>query len=253
MTDINQWRRMIQPARVRTPAVEPEDAALLSPTTPRRGLKPKFPSYFTQHAALSGPSKTDLVSDEDVFNQNAWYSLWSSDDPAPNPDAEKLMETVMCKLLAEPYCALDPRFNSMLMQIFESYRCLKDDKERLQLEVDHETEKRDALERALHHASQQWETEKQDYKAEVKRLELILAKGKRGLAEVTLARQDSLIRHGKQQSMGNDETMETIFEFLEKSKREWGSQRGKAVVAYTDGCDTDITQQQCEDDRPQLT
>lgn len=236
MTDINQWRRMIQPSsRAKTPAIESEDGSMLSgsmlsPTTPRKGLRPKLSSYLSQHTLLPGPSKTDLSLDEDVFNQTTWYPLWSNDDPAPSPDAEKLMDTVMCKLLADPYRALDPRFNSMLMHIFESYRRLKDDKENLHLELVQECEKREALQQALHHASEQWEIEKQDYKAEVKRLELILAKGKRGLAEVTLARQDSIIRHRKQQSMGDD-TMETIFEFLEKTKRfedrQWSSQRGE--------------------------
>ena len=86
------------------------------------------------------------------------------------------------------------------------------------------------MEHALHHSSQQWQQERQDYKAEVKRLELLLAKGKRGLAEVTLARQDSILRHGKQRSLSGDDTLETIFEFLEKTKRyedsAWSSQRG---------------------------
>lgn len=187
-------------------------------------------SYFTQHATVPGPSQTDLASEDDLFRRNAWYPKWSDHSSSPGPDAERLMDSIMCKLLAEPYRPLDSRFNSMLMQIFECYRHLKDDKDRLDKQLEQETEKQNALELALHHASQQWEAEKQDYKAEVKRLELILAKGKRGLAEVTLARQDSAVRHGKHCSKGNDDTMETIFEFLEKTKRyedrAWSSQRG---------------------------
>ena len=230
MTDINQWRRMIQPTRVRTPAVEPEDGSLLSPTTPRKGTRPKLASYFTQHATVPGPSKTDLDSTEDLFGRNAWYPQWSEDSSTPGPDVERLMDSIMCRLLTEPYRPLDQRFNSMLMQIFESYRHLKDDKDQLHQLLEQETEKRNALEHALHHASQQWESEKHDYKAEVKRLELILAKGKRGLTEVTLARQDSVIRHGKHHSKGYDDSLETIFEFLQKTKRyedrAWSSQRG---------------------------
>ena len=230
MTDIHQWRRMIQPARVRTPAVEPDEGSLLSPTTPRKGLKPKLSSYFSQNTTLSGPSKTDVVSEEDVFAQTSWYTSWSANGSAQSPDVERLIESVMCKLLADPYRPLDSRFNSMLMQIFEGYRHLRDEKNRLQLQLQQEAEKRDALEQALHDASDQWEVERQDYKAEVKRLELILAQGKRGLAEVTLVRQDSVLRHGKQHSIGNDDTLETIFEFLEKTKRyedrAWSSQRG---------------------------
>ena len=140
----------------------------------------------------------------------------------------------MCKLLAEPYRPLDSRFNTMLMQIFEGYRHLKDEKDRIGLQHLQETEKRDAFEQALHHASQQWEVERQEYKAEVKRLELILAQGKRGLAEVTLARQDSMLRRSKQYSVGNDDSLETIFEFLEKTKRyedrAWSSQRGMLLM-----------------------
>jgi hypothetical protein len=167
---------------------------------------------------------------EDLFGRTAWYPQWSEHDSTSGPDVERLMDSFMCRLLAEPYCPLDPRFNSMLMQVFESYRYLKNDKDRLYQQLEQETEKRNALEHALHHASRQWETEKQDYKAEVKRLELLLAKGKRGLAEVTLARQNSVVRHGKHYIKGNDDTMETILEFLEKTKRyedrTWSSQRG---------------------------
>ena len=230
MTDIQQWRRMIQPARVRTPAVEIEEPEpVQSPTTPRRGLKPKLSSYFTQHTNLSGVSKTDTALEDDWFSTK--LPSWSADDPVPSPDANNLIEAIMCRLLSEPYRALDQRFNGMLMQIFESYQNLKEEKQRLLLEAQQEADRRLATEETLHRAKEEWDQEKQDYKAEVKRLELLLAKGsKRGLAEVTLARQDSVLRRGKQRKLSEDEPKETILEFLEKTKRyedkAWSSQRG---------------------------
>lgn len=230
MTDIQQWRRMIQPARVRIPAVESEDTdSVLSPTTPRKGLKPKLSSYFTQHSNLSVPSKTDLAFDEDLFGPN--FPKWPTDEPAPSPEADHLIEAIMCRLLADPYRSLDTRFNGMLMQVFESYRNINDEKLLLLSEIQQEAGRLQATEHALRRAKEEWDQERRDYKAEVKRLELLLAKGsKHGLAEVTLARQDSVLRRGKQRNPSGDETLETIFEFLEKTKRyedrAWSSQRG---------------------------
>ena len=228
MTDIHQWRRMIQPVRARTPAIEVEDSdSVVSPTTPRRGLRPKLSSYFTQHDASAAPSKTDLAFEEDLFSPTV--PSCPSNEPAPSPHAEKLIDAVMCRLLADPYRGLDPRFNGMLMQIFESFRYLTDEKHELLLKLQQETDRGRAMETALQHSSRQWDREKHDYKAEVKRLELILAQGKRGLAEVTIARQDSVLRRGKASLSGD--TLETIFEFLEKTKRyedrAWSSQRGE--------------------------
>ena len=88
----------------------------------------------------------------------------------------------------------------------------------------------------MHASAQQWERDKGEYKAEVKRLELLLAKGERGLAEVTLARQDSVLLRGQrhQGKPRDDTTLETIFEFLERTSqyedKVWGSQRGKVAA-----------------------
>ena len=90
----------------------------------------------------------------------------------------------------------------------------------------------------MHDSARHWDTERQQYKAQVKRLELVLAKGNRGLAEVTLARQDSVLRHDRsnRNNVNSDKTLETILEFLERSKRYedkmWSSQRGKKATPF---------------------
>lgn len=234
MTDIHQWRRMIQPTRTRTPAVDTDESeGFLSPTTPRKGLRPKLSSYFSQHAASAGPSKTDLQFGNDLFSTD--LPSWSVDDLAPNPDAERLIDSVMSRLLANPYKSLDIRFNGVLLEIFECYRNINDARKRLQSDLQQEAGRRSTVERAMHDSAQQWDREKQEYKAEVKRLELLLSEGERGLAEVTLARQDSVLRHGQRHrsETRSDKALETIFEFLERTKRYedkmWSSQRGETA------------------------
>ena len=235
MTDINQWRRGL-PARARTPALEfvehDNDTRSASvPPTPRRGLRPKLSSYFTQ----AGPSKTDLSIYEDAGSP---LPSWDPGNSFPSPNADGLMESIMCRLMSKPYEPLEPRFNGMLLQIFEEFRNLKDEKESLKAQLALERDGRYDDKQEISKLEAKFDEERMEWKAEVKRLELLLAKGKRGLAEVTKARQDSVIRRRREQlADSSDEAgskkKETIVEFLQKSKRfedkAWRSQRGKSA------------------------
>ncbi|EMF08840.1 uncharacterized protein SEPMUDRAFT_27346, partial [Sphaerulina musiva SO2202] len=113
------------------------------------------------------------------------------------------------------------------MMIFESYGQLLEEKAQVQQRQDADAATIRALVAKLDEAEAEWNEEKFDFKDEVKRLEVLLAKeSKRGMAEVTLARQDSKLRH--RMSRGFDKK-ETIFEFLEKSNLRddrYHSQRG---------------------------
>lgn len=136
--------------------------------------------------------------------------------------------------MSDPYETLDPRFNGALLQIFEAYRDLEDQQALLKKQVSEEGDARSVERSAMQHAEAKWEEERQTYKAEVKRLELVIARGKRGVAEVALVRQDSLLHRRQQMTTPEDEDdgKETVFEFLEKTKRfedpSWSSQRGKS-------------------------
>lgn len=220
---------MIQPARSRTPAADTDDSeGVLSP---RKGLKPKLSSYFTQQNPSSLPSRTVSTVTNNAFHQN--FPSWSNDEPIPDPDVNKLVDSLMSRLLAEPYYGLDSRFNGTLLQIFECFRTNQDDKDKLQLLLHQEIDRRSSLERAMHDSAQKWSRQREEFQAEIRRLELIIAKGERGLAEVTLARQDSLLRYGQRirNNITADKTLETVFEFLERTRRledeRWSSQRGK--------------------------
>lgn len=103
--------------------------------------------------------------------------------------------------------------------------------------ITEEVESRLAERSATQQAEILWEDERRTFKAEVKRLELVIAKGKRGVAEVALVRQDSLIRRRRQATTPDDEDdgKETVFEFLEKTNRfedpSWSGQRGTMTHA----------------------
>ncbi|KAL1583224.1 hypothetical protein WHR41_07830 [Cladosporium halotolerans] len=242
MSDIPQWRLKIPPSRSRTPMLESPEidqgmrppSALAGPSTrpptPKRGLRPKLSSYLSQSAPFGAASKEPEPFFADHLTPS--FPSWAVEDTFPNTSAEQLIHAVMCRLMARPYESLESRFNGSLLQIFEAYRQLADERDRLEKRLAEEVDGRSADRSAMQKAERRWEDEKETYKAEVKRLELVIAKGKRGVAEVALVRQDSLIR-GRKMMAGNhddeDDGKETVFEFLEKTKmfepKDWSGQR----------------------------
>lgn len=237
MADIQQWRRKIhngmQPARSRTPAQttpvldtdQYED--YFSVPSPRRRLKPKLSSYFTH------TSKTSL---QDELAVTADLPTWPPDELYPSPQPEIVMDALMCRIMSSPLDRLDASHNSSLMLIFEAYMKLKDENEQLHSQMQMETRSTEAIIAKFNMAEKDWEDDRQGYKNEIKRLEVLLAKlSRRGVAEVTLARQDSRF-HGRE---GLDRK-ETVFEFLEKTKRydpdqSWSSQRGMLILILNTG------------------
>lgn len=194
MTDIPQWRRKIPTARSRTPLLPdsehesrpPSSFAAAHPPTPKRGLRPKLSSYLSHNGPFGTVTKTepDLALEELATPK---FPSWAVEDPFPNPSADQLINSLMCRLMSGPYDVLDARFNGTLLQIFEAYRRVIDEKDRLAERLDKEADDRFAERYALQHAERNWEEEIEMHKTEVKRLELIIAQGKRGVADVALA------------------------------------------------------------------
>ncbi|KAK1070535.1 hypothetical protein LTR48_009467, partial [Friedmanniomyces endolithicus] len=82
----------------------------------------------------------------------------------------------MCRLMTEPYSSLDPRFNGMLLHICESYRNVRDCKQQMEEQLDDAMQGKKSLLYRLQQAQKQMSEQRQEYKAEIKRLELLLAK-----------------------------------------------------------------------------
>lgn len=222
MADIQQWRKKIQPSKARTP-LEPDDIAesSLQTATPKRCLKKKVSSYFD----LGQNTKSSSFHEEAATSH---LPAWPVEDLYPDLKAEDDMDSVMCVLMSRPHSGLDVRYNSPLMRIFEGYRKAKEEKLVLEQKLQEATDATQSVVSQYNMAQKDWEDKKQDYKDEIKRLEVLLAKSStRCLAEVTLARQESKLRSHK---FGDGDHKETIFEFLEKtnrySSRFYDNQRG---------------------------
>lgn len=240
MADIQQWRRKIQPARSRTPATlhEIDDFEDHISTTPKKRIKPKLSAYFGNNVKPTVQEEVATVDD---------FPSWPPDQVYPDPKPEELVNAMMCRIMSSPYQALETCHHSSLMMIFESYGHLLEEKAQVQQRQDADAATIQALVAKLDEAEAEWNEEKLDFKDEVKRLEVLLAKeSKRGMAEVTLARQDSKLRH--RMSRGIDKK-ETIFEFLEKSNLRddrYHSQRAimKPMLLSVNDKDKQTSQQQ---------
>ena len=224
---------MIHTTRARTPANENDDGdASFPPHTSRKGLMPKFSAYFNQNVHFGGNEKWSIRQGEGIFQPT--LPTWPAETPYPSPEAERLIESIMCRVLAQPHEGLEAQFNGMLLRIFESYRTVQEEAQNMRTKVDHEVTRSNAIERAMKLSTQHWEIERQGYKAEIKRLELIIASRGGGLADVAMARQYSVLPHRRGRDVratDDDPTQDTMFHYVEKSKHHeaplWCSQRGR--------------------------
>lgn len=249
MAEIQQWRRKIPTARSRTPlpdSLDPEidsrpatalGTAPTQPPTPKRGLRPKLSSYLSHNGPFGSsakPQEVELALEDTQLD----FPSWPVREPFPIPNPERLIDSIMCRLLSSPYEPLEPRFNGILLQIFEAFRTLADERDQAQTHLAEEIAHRSSDKGIMQYAEAKWRDERQAYRAEVKRLELIIAKGKRGVADVALARQDSVIRNRRATASPEPENggdgKETVLEFLEKTKRfedpAWSGQRGNCCA-----------------------
>ncbi|KAJ8108188.1 hypothetical protein OPT61_g8345 [Boeremia exigua] len=191
------WRKTIAASRPTTPMTPapstptPEDvedtkSERSEASTPRQESKPKLTRYtslFATHKQESpGPIFSEPWSVEAVPN---YEDPWSYVDPIV------IMESIhshMCKNYMVP---IPLQYTSGLFQIFDDYRKLRWNKEHL------ETREQEAIEQ-LHKVTGQWRHSEELYEAEIRRLELLIARGTTGMSGLMQARQGTLVGHGHQ-------------------------------------------------------
>lgn len=241
MTDISQWRRRLPPLRIPANPNEHHDRESTgdtsrSPVTPKKKLKPKISSYFSHHQ-----SSLHHVKSEPNFVAIGSLSSAQSSPIVEHvfrmphqPEAEQLMESLARRLMTDHARSLQPSDGSSILAIIEAYRHLLDKNVKLQqLAHDEKLLKRHA-EVELLRAQQSWTDEREEYKAEVKRLELLISKGSSGVAGVIQSRQNSVLRKRTnatnrtnrttrskvtvEEPVDVDDDKETVFEFLERTR-----------------------------------
>ncbi|KAK7719305.1 hypothetical protein SLS57_005804 [Botryosphaeria dothidea] len=171
MADIQSWmRKTIQPVRTRTPTIPLtsderrgtiDTSSLSESSTPQRrpGPRKKISTYFSK------PTK----SPEDTITE-----IWSSGTSADNvsaPDITMMVDAIFIKLCNRPFDGLPAQMNSSILHIIEAYRGLSFEKEHVDDQLKETAGRLEEVEKT-------WENEELAFRAEIKRLELIIARGK---------------------------------------------------------------------------
>lgn len=115
-----------------------------------------------------------------------------------NPNTDQLAETLKVVIMTHGCCEPVPvHYNSCILHVLEAYHDMR-------LELGSKTREledaRGEIELATSELKEKnllWEQKEIDYKAEIKKLEVILAGGQRGLELVTLARSNSALHREK--------------------------------------------------------
>ncbi|KAI4715297.1 hypothetical protein E4T48_08520 [Aureobasidium sp. EXF-10727] len=232
MADVHQWRRRIQPGFSHTllpvgeqDETEPEITSGFGSS--RKKVRPKISSYFSHRGPSTSHGRSAIWSaDQRTTFKETISSPHQTWPEGCEPDPDQIMDSIMRTLIAEPYRPLDVKHNSPLLVIFEGFRNLRDENASLVRKLKYEVETRYASHHELELERQTWQQEREEYQAEVKRLELIISKDKEGVAEVMRARQGSLLRKEHRRrtassaNTSRDDHRETVFEFLERTRVE---------------------------------
>jgi hypothetical protein len=208
MTDIHAWRKRIQPTRSKTLIVEDtgdrhtEHGSTSDIPIPRR--RPKLSKYISNYLAITTPVKPE------GFSRNFWDTLGEPIIYEPKVDSLQVLESISSTLIDSPHKNLPIQQNSSLLHLLEDYRGLRLEKDKIE----------ELLKQTLDgfkEAEERWTTEEAEYRAEIRRLELIIARGKQGMTELIRTREHSVIKRKRTHHKSpSDEKLETAYEFLSR-------------------------------------
>lgn len=141
------------------------------------------------------PSSVIPATPETWPNISRADAVW--DNPSPDQMAEMLKVAMMTQSTMDP---LPIHFNSCILHVVEAYWHLRERSKSSLKEIEDmkESHKKDIKE--FENMAHSWEESEKNYKAEVKRLELLLSKTKGGMATVAMARSNSVLHGSKRAS-----------------------------------------------------
>ncbi|KIW00839.1 uncharacterized protein PV09_07599 [Verruconis gallopava] len=107
---------------------------------------------------------------------------------------EQAIDSLHSGLMRDTFKPLGAEQNSAVLRVLEGYMRLKAENGLLLVKMEALSRQHDENVDTLEDERRMWKEEEEMYRAEVKRLEIMIAEGKTGLGQVTLARQQSLVR-----------------------------------------------------------
>ncbi|KAF2738209.1 hypothetical protein EJ04DRAFT_429414 [Polyplosphaeria fusca] len=181
-----------------------EDRASETSSRRKSDTKPKLHRYWSNLTGLS-PDKPPVIVSEP----------WSEDFPLfppPFVDPLEVVQSVRSHINRIPTESIPLQHTSGLLRVFEDYRKVREAKERLDALI------KDLVE-DYKKAEETWNETEDRYQAEIRRLELIIARGASGMSVLMKARQGSIIdkRQSNKKRMRKDPAM-TAFELLTRDQ-----------------------------------
>jgi hypothetical protein len=151
----------------------------------KRHSRPKFLARASQY--FKNPSRHEQLN--------------TNFEPEPPKDLDhahmnQIIDAVFSGIVTNLGKPISAQNNEPILRVFEAYRDLKAEVEGLQNKLDKAVVHCNTTLDTLEGERRRWKEDEANFKAEIKKLELIIAHGKTGLSAVTLARQQSLIRRG---------------------------------------------------------
>ncbi|KAK1756902.1 hypothetical protein QBC47DRAFT_400532 [Echria macrotheca] len=151
----------------------------------------------------TAPSQLDDLDPAFRHGARHWGGVGGENDYVPearqiwhNPSLMQMVETLQAELMSKnnPLTPIPVVYNSYVLHLIEGFAKLYREEGKLRAELSELKGLREKELEEFRGLSEEWIQREKDYKAEVKRLELILAReSKDGVASVALARHDSLV------------------------------------------------------------
>ncbi|KAF2429547.1 hypothetical protein EJ08DRAFT_734905 [Tothia fuscella] len=203
--DVQPWRKMLplNNKRPRTPLQlsfddidardysdrSEQNSVLLvpEPTHTKRHSRPKFLTRASQYFGATKESKQDRLGH--AFGKEQPKDLEST-------NIDSIVDTVFARVASNLGQPLSPQNNEPILRILEAYRELKVEKMEAKVALEETLIHLNTTLDALEGERKRWREDEASYKLEIRRLEILIANGKTGLSEVTLARQQSLLKRG---------------------------------------------------------
>lgn len=148
------------------------------------GKRPKFIQRASQYliASYGKPKEQDYFTNIQPRQQF---------QPVP---LEQVVNSLQNELLFNSLQPLDVDRNGPMLRVLEGYMNLKAERDSLEDKLEALIRRHDENVDLLEVERKTWKQDEALYKAEVKRMEILIAEGRTGLSQVALARQQSLIR-----------------------------------------------------------
>jgi hypothetical protein len=202
----------------------------------KRHSRPKFLARASQYFGTSN-SLGKQPSRHEKFN-----AIFDSDLPKDLDHAHisQIIDAVFSRIVTNLGKPISAQNSEPILRVFEAYRDLKAEAVGLQKKLDKAVSHCNTTLNTLEGERRRWKEDEANHKAEIRRLELIIAHGKLGLSAVTLARQQSRIQRGLSKQVPEispqqeDEASHgAVCVFMDKHKFDLsGIRRGKSPGLY---------------------